>query len=349
MLTSVAPPTGPHSPQLPPPLPARRSASSIPISHPHARKISIASTAAFTHSPPPLAPATLPTPPPQGDNAGPYTPQRTPLSPDTSSNMEGTPVISEPDQSYMEDISTPEAGPSRNSISGLSGRSPSPALPDVAEEPHQSGLWPEGARSPPPRSPGISSAGSMGSTSSSGHSPRRSVSGGRRLHVRAPSYHNAYGTSLLSPPPIHPSIRARPPLDSNSTTVLWAQTRLVARFTPSHQHIPPDPLLPLKSRLLHQPIGSGSLIPTEKAKRSTSRWALSFGTGSIGRDAQPSLTGSLFGLAKGLVYGGAGGSLEEERKRVWNTQDLPVLETARSLLGVDIKVMDGQSRECELL
>lgn len=133
-----------------------------------------------------------------------------------------------------------------------------------------------------------------------------------------------------------------------SITVLWAQTRLVARFTPSHQHIPPDPLLPLKARLLHQPIGSGSLIPTETAgKRGASRWALNFGTGAIGREVQPSLTGSLFGLAKGLVYGGAGGSLEEERKRVWNTQDLPVLETARSLMGVDIKVNDGQTRECE--
>jgi hypothetical protein len=67
----------------------------------------------------------------------------------------------------------------------------------------------------------------------------------------------------------------------------------------------------------------------------------------MGKDAQPSLTGSLFGLARGLVFGGTGGSLEEERKRVWNTSDLPVLETTRSLLGVDIKLAEGETRECE--
>jgi hypothetical protein len=60
------------------------------------------------------------------------------------------------------------------------------------------------------------------------------------------------------------------------------------------------------------------------------------------------LTGSLFGLAKGLVYGGTGGTLEEERKRVWTTQDLPVLETTRSLMGVDIKLQEGETRECKL-
>jgi hypothetical protein len=82
-------------------------------------------------------------------------------------------------------------------------------------------------------------------------------------------------------------------------------------------------------------------------KPSTSRWQLSFGTGTIGSEAQPSLTGSLFGLAKDLVYGGGGGSLEEERKRVWNMKDLPVLETTRSLLGVDIKLKEGEVKECK--
>jgi hypothetical protein len=74
---------------------------------------------------------------------------------------------------------------------------------------------------------------------------------------------------------------------------------------------------------------------------------MSFGTGTVGNTTQPSFTGSLFGLAKDLVYGGSGGSLEEERKRVWNMKDLPVLETARSLLGVDVKLKEGESRECE--
>ena len=106
--------------------------------------------------------------------------------------------------------------------------------------------------------------------------------------------------------------------------------------------------------LLHQPIGSGSLMPSSSMssvesvmKTNSSRWQLSFGTGTIGNSTKPSLTGSLFGLAKDLVYGGSGGSLEEERKRVWNMKDLPVLETFRSLIGVDMKLKEGESRECE--
>lgn len=138
----------------------------------------------------------------------------------------------------------------------------------------------------------------------------------------------------------------RPAVQTGVTTILWGHTRLVARFAPSHAYIPPDPLLPLRARLLHQPIGSGSLAPQQAEK--ASRWSLSFGTGTIGEATQPSLTGSLFGLAKGLVYGGTGGSLEEERKRVWSTQDLPVFETTRSLMGVDIKLQEGETRECKL-
>ena len=106
--------------------------------------------------------------------------------------------------------------------------------------------------------------------------------------------------------------------------------------------------------LLHQPVGSGALMPSSSMssvesgmKTGSSRWQLTFGTGAIGNATQPSLTGSLLGLAKDLVYGGSGGSLEEERKRVWNMKDLPVLETGRSLLGVDIKVKEGEARECE--
>jgi hypothetical protein len=107
--------------------------------------------------------------------------------------------------------------------------------------------------------------------------------------------------------------------------------------------------------LLHQPVGSGSLMPGSSSldtangmKPSSSRWEFSFGTGTIGQETQPSLTGSLFGLAKGLVTGGSGGTLEEERKRVWNMKDLPVLETTRSLLGVDVKLKEGEEKACEL-
>nr|XP_018263825.1 uncharacterized protein I303_03698 [Kwoniella dejecticola CBS 10117]OBR85983.1 hypothetical protein I303_03698 [Kwoniella dejecticola CBS 10117] len=177
-------------------------------------------------------------------------------------------------------------------------------------------------------------------------------------HGRTPSYHNAYGASYLGfgeppplPPPTHPYIRECVPADRGTTTVLWAYTRLVAHFQPSNAYIPPDPLLPLRSMLLHQPVGSGSLnstpalTPSGSNTGGPSRWQLSFGTGTIGNATQPSLTGSLFGLAKDLVMGGSGGSLEEERKRVWNMRDLPVLETTRSLLGVDLKLKEGESKE----
>lgn len=182
-------------------------------------------------------------------------------------------------------------------------------------------------------------------------------------HARTPSYQNAYGAAFIAtptpPPPTHPYSRARQPTEPRgTTTVLWAYTRLIGQFHPSNQYIPPDPLLPLRSLLLHQPVGSGSLMsPTSQSptnsgsahgrQASSSRWQLSFGTGAIGHNSQPSLTGSLFGLAKDLVTGGTGGSLEEERRRVWQMKDLPVLETARSLLGVDVKLKEGETKECK--
>lgn len=92
---------------------------------------------------------------------------------------------------------------------------------------------------------------------------------------------------------------------------------------------------------------SSSNPDSAQHKRTSSRWQLSFGTGAIGHKSQPSLTGSLFGLAKELVTGGTGGTLEEERRRVWQMKDLPVLETARSLLGVDIRLKEGEAKECK--
>lgn len=241
--------------------------------------------------------------------------------------------------SYFDAAASPGAGPSRQLSSRTSPRN-SPSLPDVVEElsPHDSR---RGSTSPvkSPSSPAFSET-------TSASSPRRSPGPTAwRQHGRSPSY-TPSSPSYLTPPPMHPSMRSRSSMEIGTTTVLWAHTRLIARFGPSHQYIPPDPLLPLRARLLHQPIGSGSLASADE--RANSRWSLSFGTGSIGTSTQPSLTGSLFGLAKGLVTGGTGGSLEEERKRVWSTQDLPVLDTSRSLLGVDIKLAEGETRECRL-
>ncbi|KAL1405293.1 Golgi membrane exchange factor (Ric1p-Rgp1p) subunit [Vanrija albida] len=320
----------PPSP-LPPALPARRSPG-IPVSHPHARKISVASTA-FMASPEPDM-GRFATPPPtagitDGDGAGPRSDVSAPPTPQT-------PTIAVDDASALAEV----AGPSRNGSSRVSP-SPSPSLPDVAEEPHV----PNRQRLrivPPPPNGRVPSPTSSASDAGSDSAGRRPLSA-RRVHSRSPTYHEPGG--LLSPPPQHPSARLRPPVQIGVTNVLWGYTRLVARFAPSHQHIPPDPLLPLRAKLLHQPIGSGSLTSSDASRPAGSRWTLNFGTGTIGQATQPSLTGSLFGLAKGLVLGGAGGSLEEERKRVWNTQDLPVLETTRSLMGVDIKLAEGESRD----
>lgn len=234
--------------------------------------------------------------------------------------------------------------------------SPTPSLPNVAEESPRSTPRSSPVKEPgrlfspdlssPAGSPGVASPGSIHSTLSNGSDRRRQ----RPLHARSPSYHHtAFGN--IDAPPLHPQLRTRPIPQVGTTTVLWAHTRLIARFAPSTSYIPPDPLLPLRSRLLHQPIGSGSLIPSSEQDKSTlgSRWALNFGTGTIGHQTRPSLTGSLFGLAKSMVGGAAGGSLEEERRRVWNTHDLPVLETTRSLMGVDIKLGEGETKECKQL
>ena len=232
--------------------------------------------------------------------------------------------------------------------------SPTPSLPYVAEEsPTRSTPRTSPVKDPgrlftpdlptPAGSPGVPSPASMHSTLSNG-SDRRCQ---RPHHARSPTYHHtAFGN--IDAPPLHPQLRTKPVSQVGTTTVLWAHARLIARFAPSTSYIPPDPLLPLRSRLLHQPIGSGSLIPSTEQDKSTlgSRWALNFGTGTIGHQTRPSLTGSLFGLAKSMVGGAAGGSLEEERRRVWNTHDLPVLETTRSLMGVDIKLGEGETKEC---
>ena len=74
---------------------------------------------------------------------------------------------------------------------------------------------------------------------------------------------------------------------------------------------------------------------------------MSFGTGTLPGQSAPSLTGSLVGLASSLLSSGSGGSLEQERKKVWNMKDLPVLETARSLIGVEMKLQEGEKREWE--
>lgn len=181
-----------------------------------------------------------------------------------------------------------------------------------------------------------------GNGSASSPRPRRARP---TQHLRQPSYLNAYGADALGigrggqhgvPLPVEPG----------TINILWAHARFRGQFTPSATHIPPDPLLPLRSLLLHQPLGSGSLTPADKPGTS-SRWSLSFGSGTIGHEQNPSLTGSLVGLARGLVWSGQGGTLDEERRKVWETKALPVLESVRSLVGIDIVLKPGELQSCE--
>ncbi len=182
----------------------------------------------------------------------------------------------------------------------------------------------------------------MSTDSSTSEAPGR-----RRKQSRTPSYLNAYGADTLGLGLKEVVIPPAPYRDdADVVNILWAHTRLRGHFTPSSSYIPPDPLLPLRSLLLHQPLGSGSLTPADKPS-SSSRWSLTFGSGTIGHEQNPSLTGSLVGLAKGLVWGGQAGTLEGERRKVWTSKDLPVLDTLRSLIGVDIRLKPGESRSCE--
>jgi RAB6A-GEF complex partner protein 2 len=165
-------------------------------------------------------------------------------------------------------------------------------------------------------------------------------------HSRQPSYLNAYGADTLGIALHENASSAQNFPQPGEINILWAHTRIRGHFTPSSSYIPPDPLLPLRSLLLHQPLGSGSLMPADTPS-SSKRWSLTFGSGTIGQEDNPSLTGSLLGLAKGLVWGGQSGTLEDERRKVWTTKELPVFETIRSLIGVDVRLQPGESRSCE--
>lgn len=193
-------------------------------------------------------------------------------------------------------------------------------------------------------------------------------------------------------------------LDEDDLTILWAQVGFSATFTPTSQYIPPDPLLPLKSLMLHQPVGSGA-FQTDSAsadadgrrrqRNSRLSWALNFGTGTLGSGGEqggthglappnPTLTGSLWNLAKNISssvvgpssssspsadiyhpssediddsgngtteksFARAESSLEQERRRVWGSRDCPVLESPKTVLGVEMRIPRYGHVACESL
>ena len=64
------------------------------------------------------------------------------------------------------------------------------------------------------------------------------------------------------------------------------------------------------------------------------------------------MTSSLFGIARGVVWGRGESSLEVERRRKWeeSVKEVPVMETLKSVMGVGVELggKDGvDTLDCE--
>lgn len=130
----------------------------------------------------------------------------------------------------------------------------------------------------------------------------------------------------------------KPNQKQREITVSFATIQPHATFTPSPAYIPPEPLLPLRNLLLHQPIGSGSLAPPS----ATAHLAL------IDRAAgSDGLTGSLTSLAKGLFGEAEAGTWQDRRREVWLGRGLAVWMGGREVVAVDLRVAEGEAVECE--
>lgn len=132
------------------------------------------------------------------------------------------------------------------------------------------------------------------------------------------------------PPPL-------PPPTNRGCTVTFATAHPHGTFTPSPSYIPPEPLIPLRSLLTHQPIGSGTLASSQTGGTIMDRAA-----GGQG------LTGSLTSLARGLI-GAAGepGTWDERKREVWTGRGLAVWLGAREVVAVDVRIDEGAAVECE--
>jgi hypothetical protein len=133
----------------------------------------------------------------------------------------------------------------------------------------------------------------------------------------------------------HAKTSSRNPRD---VVITFATIQPHATFTPSPAYIPPEPLLPLRNLLSHQPIGSGHLSPA-----TTTHHAL------IDRAAGgEGLTGSLTNLAKGLFAADQEEGTWDGRKReVWLGRGLAVWIGAREVVGVDLAVEEEGVVDCE--
>lgn len=114
--------------------------------------------------------------------------------------------------------------------------------------------------------------------------------------------------------------------------ITLATIRMTGHVVPSSIYIPPEPFLPLRQVLLHQPIGSGDSIPTTAVAPGT----LDFSAGVDG-----TLAHSLGGLARGFLRGKEESTWEERRRSVWAGKALPVWLAGREVVCVDSRIGSG--------
>lgn len=135
-----------------------------------------------------------------------------------------------------------------------------------------------------------------------------------------------------SPSPASPAAEPLPTINEgerDEPVITFATIRMTAHVVPSSTYIPPEPFLPLRHVLLHQPIGSGSTPHTPGT--------LDFSAGVDG-----TLAHSLGGLARGFLNGGKDAGTWEDRKRsVWLDKALPVWMSGKEVVCVDSRVGSG--------
>jgi hypothetical protein len=147
----------------------------------------------------------------------------------------------------------------------------------------------------------------------------------RGIHTRKVSVVSTPSQEEAPTEPL-PTIQESP--TDGAVTIAFATVRMTGHVVPSTTYIPPEPFLPLRQVLLHQPIGSGD-GPTTAA----SGGGIDFSPGVDG-----TLAGSLSGLARGLIGGKEGGTWEERKRSVWAGKALPVWVAGREVVGVDLEV-----------
>ncbi|CED84025.1 Reduced growth phenotype protein 1 [Phaffia rhodozyma] len=336
--------------------PSTRNISAFPPSHPHARKPS--------HIPASLFQSPLSTTKPGGGS-------RSVSSASTSSNL-SMPSILETEPSHQSEIESEDytINPMDEmkgkglalDLSTSTGSLDSPIQEESSSVSNSTAATDEDDAFSSPLRPPTSTR-----PSGAGHRSRPSYSSNLGLGVPSPQTPRA--SSLTRPPesalpPLSPSSSPSPslppsPSSTNGLKITWSYVHLVANLTPSPQYLPAESLLPLRHALLEtSSVGSGMLPTPDSPKPGESSFTGSLSLMSPGslnpaswfslpppalHAKPPSLTSSLFGIARG-VWTGVGvqatGSMEAERRKQWErtVREVPVLETLKSVLGVGLEL-----------